>query len=473
MSERQPSRQMRNRSSRHPRNQRGTTILEYCALIGLVVLAGIVVLRVLADHLRGAAEVEGLTLSAPSGAAPSGCNTPGNCAADVGATQTSLAGPARRNKEEPSLWSKVAGGARSAWDFGWAMGEARIELGRAAAGKVQDFTDWVYGGINKLEDATGGFPPVQQLGGLLKAGIGTAGGIVQVALNPVDAVQGLVKLNNFLNPTNNLSLALWDTLTSDVSYQDALAKRFADNLKLGEQLIEPYKKDWDAGRPIDAVTHFFGDAILSVAGPKGVRVPHVPAGAGGAAARDAGAAAGAASREAGAPGKAIPPGEGKVFREDTRPYDSDGKTPGTRKSYIDEDGNIQPANPDGTTTPTQHVGGSEPSKSSSPYTSFKEEPGKGKAFGDHTTEVDVARLKADIDSGKIKDVEIIDHDALMKLHDERVAAAQQRYDASPTPKNAERLARSQRDRANSARDGEMLIKGTIPSEYVTPAGGKP
>lgn len=171
-----------------------------------------------------------------------------------------------------------------------------------------------------------------------------------------------------------------------------------------------------------------------------------------------------------------PPEEGpggKVFREDSRPYDSEGKTPGTRKSYIDEDGNIQPADPIGKTTPTQHVGGSEPSKSSSPYTSFKEEPGTGKAFGDQTTEVDVARLKDDIASGKVKDVEVVDHDELMKLHDERVSAAQERYDNNPTPKNAEKLARAQRDQANSARDGEMLIKGTVPSEYVTPPGGNP
>jgi filamentous hemagglutinin len=82
-------------------------------------------------------------------------------------------------------------------------------------------------------------------------------------------------------------------------------------------------------------------------------------------------------------------------------------------------------------------------------------------------------LKEDIANGKVKDVEVVDHEDLMEMHDERVDAAQEKYDANPSKNNAKKLEEAQRDRSNSARDSEVLIKGTIPSDYVTPPGGKP
>jgi RHS repeat-associated protein len=168
-------------------------------------------------------------------------------------------------------------------------------------------------------------------------------------------------------------------------------------------------------------------------------------------------------------------GEGKVFRQDDRPNSPDGRNPGTRKSHINEDGDIEPADPNGRTTPQEHVLGVEPEKSSSPYTSFKEKPGTGKAYGDPSNkpiEVDVARLKEDIASGKVKDVEVIDNDQLMKVHDDNVNAARQAYDADPTPDTEKSLNEAQNARDLSARDSEVLIKGTIPSDYVTPSGAR-
>ncbi|OJH33466.1 RHS repeat domain-containing protein [Cystobacter ferrugineus] len=159
---------------------------------------------------------------------------------------------------------------------------------------------------------------------------------------------------------------------------------------------------------------------------------------------------------------------GKVFREDNKPFSSEGSKPDRVKSHMDAEGNIRPANAQGDATELQHVRGSEPKKSNSPYTSFKESQGSGKSYGSKSTiTVDKARLQRDIQAGKVKDVEVIEHNQLLKAHDKAIQEAQARYDQSPTPKNRERLDRVTMDRANSARDKEVLIKGVIPKEYVT------
>lgn len=48
----------------------------------------------------------------------------------------------------------------------------------------------------------------------------------------------------------------------------------------------------------------------------------------------------------------------------------------------------------------------------------------------------------------------------------RVDKAQTRYDNHPSPKNRERLKRAQMDLENAKSDGELLIKGTVPAEYI-------
>ncbi len=82
-------------------------------------------------------------------------------------------------------------------------------------------------------------------------------------------------------------------------------------------------------------------------------------------------------------------------------------------------------------------------------------------------------MQRDIDNGKVKDVEILNHDQLMDIHQQNVDAAQNAYDANPTSKNQKVLEDAQRTRDYSARDREVLIKGTVPSEYVTQPGAKP
>ncbi len=106
-------------------------------------------------------------------------------------------------------------------------------------------------------------------------------------------------------------------------------------------------------------------------------------------------------------------------------------------------------------------------KSDSPYTSFSEEaPGVGKSYGDKVVEVDIGRLESDIKSGKVTDVEVYRPEQVQAELKSKVDTAQQRYDANPNPKNQERLDNAVRDLQNSTRDKEVLIKGTIPPEYI-------
>lgn len=157
----------------------------------------------------------------------------------------------------------------------------------------------------------------------------------------------------------------------------------------------------------------------------------------------------------------------RVYREDKVPYLSEGKNAGTLKSHIDSEGNIRPANPDGDATIQQHVRGSEPAKSDSPYTSFKDVDGAGKSYGTSKISVDMTHLQQDIASGKLEGVEVVEPAQVQEALGDAIDQAQARYDKNPTPKNADRLNKAQQDYKNSSRDHEVLIKGIIPSDYVT------
>jgi hypothetical protein len=139
---------------------------------------------------------------------------------------------------------------------------------------------------------------------------------------------------------------------------------------------------------------------------------------------------------------------------------------GRLKSHIDDNGNLVPTNPNGRATVIDHIRGSEPRKSDSPYTSFSFSQSAEKSYGDTSFSLDVKRLQADIDNGLVRDVEVIDHSSLLKIHDDAIQKAQIRYDNNPSPKNLERLERAQMDRSNSVRDQEVLIRGVVPSQYL-------
>lgn len=63
-------------------------------------------------------------------------------------------------------------------------------------------------------------------------------------------------------------------------------------------------------------------------------------------------------------------------------------------------------------------------------------------------------------------LEIITHKEIVDYMEGRVDKAQTRYDNHPSPKNRERLKRAQMDLENAKSDGELLIKGTVPAEYI-------
>lgn len=158
--------------------------------------------------------------------------------------------------------------------------------------------------------------------------------------------------------------------------------------------------------------------------------------------------------------------EESVFRQDNTPYSPKGSKEGRIKSHINEEGNLTPADKNGSATVSDHVRGSEPMKSKSPYTSFSEEgPGIGKTYGDNVIEVDIKRLEADIAAGKISEVEVLRPEKVQAELQTKIDQAMKRFDENPTPKNQKRVDDAVRDLNNSVRDKEILIKGEIPSEY--------
>ena len=145
-----------------------------------------------------------------------------------------------------------------------------------------------------------------------------------------------------------------------------------------------------------------------------------------------------------------------------------------------------PANPDGETTPLEHIYGSQPAKGESPYTSFlTEEGGVAKPYGAMEVELDVPRLQADIAEGRVSDVEILtpaELEAMIRADIEVVAPGTDAYagiaggpagiddyvaSLNLSKRASLRLARRLLALHNTTRDGEYLIKGIIPSEYLS------
>ena len=145
-------------------------------------------------------------------------------------------------------------------------------------------------------------------------------------------------------------------------------------------------------------------------------------------------------------------------------------TENQRKSYIDEEGNLVPANPDGDITIKQHIRGADPAKSNSQYTSTTSVDGNTtssvKNYGENTIEINTKRLQQDIDAGKVKDVEVIPPKRVQAELQNNVDQAQVRYDVNTSPKNAQKLERAKQDLEHAIRDNECLIKGCVPSEYI-------
>ena len=70
------------------------------------------------------------------------------------------------------------------------------------------------------------------------------------------------------------------------------------------------------------------------------------------------------------------------------------------------------------------------------------------------------QIQHDIETGKLKNLEVI-------THQEIVDQARMRYNKNPNDINTRRLNDAKKDLFNTKRDGEVLIKGSIPPEYFT------
>jgi type VII secretion system ESX-1 substrate len=156
---------------------------------------------------------------------------------------------------------------------------------------------------------------------------------------------------------------------------------------------------------------------------------------------------------------------------------------GNRKSHLDEHGRLVPANPEGAASVVEHVTGRRaPAKGDSPYSSFTA-PGVRAAvdFGGSVIEVDVVRLQADIDAGRVPGVDILPPhrvQAAIQADADRIAGrpvdlyvrkghipeAARSYglDAEATAALRQRMI----DMANAQRHHEWMIRGIVPSRYI-------
>jgi hypothetical protein len=149
---------------------------------------------------------------------------------------------------------------------------------------------------------------------------------------------------------------------------------------------------------------------------------------------------------------------------------------GNPKAHIDESGNLVSANPNGTGSPTAHVSGSNPGNT--PYISATDaasvDPTLGgpKTYGSQQTTVNARDLQRDINSGAVsQNIQIINNQQLAKQLQDKVDAAQRRFDANPSPANVRVLRDARRDLNAAKRDGEVLITPYVsPAYYSKPTG---
>ena len=178
-------------------------------------------------------------------------------------------------------------------------------------------------------------------------------------------------------------------------------------------------------------------------------------------------------------------GEIRIIRQDND-FSSGTNHKNNAKSYRTDQGSLCPANPQGSASPLQHIYGTEPAKSDSPHTSFlTEEGGVAKTYGSSEIELDVLKLQADIQSGKLNDVEILTPQQISELIKSDIKSVTDTnidFDAAignrpqgidqyvnslglSNSKSA-KLSRKLLAYYNTTRDGEYLIKGIIPSKYI-------
>lgn len=159
---------------------------------------------------------------------------------------------------------------------------------------------------------------------------------------------------------------------------------------------------------------------------------------------------------------------------------------GQRKSYINDDGDLMPANPDGEATIVDHVVGREPRKSDSPFTSTSKDGTDAKDYGGKTIRLDLPRLMEDIAGGKVKGVEVYapkDVEAAIQAAADKTAGRSVDISVPPrtsyekiremaeglgfSKKKTASLEQRMKDLMHTRRDSEWLVKGIVPKDYIT------
>lgn len=149
---------------------------------------------------------------------------------------------------------------------------------------------------------------------------------------------------------------------------------------------------------------------------------------------------------------------GSAFRRDHDPY-CELHPKGWRKSHINADGDLVPANPEGKykgqeMTVCHHLDGgwNAKCKGSSPFTSFSAEDGSViSRYGDYLIKLDLNGLKDAKNAGLVK-ADILELPDILKAIDEAPGF-------SEIAKN--------KHRKWAIRDNEILIKGVIPGRFIT------
>jgi len=88
--------------------------------------------------------------------------------------------------------------------------------------------------------------------------------------------------------------------------------------------------------------------------------------------------------------------------------------------------------------------------------------------GTDKIEIDVKRLQQDIDSGVLPNTKFLTNQEVTTELQTKVDAARDKFTNNSTPKNQTSLDRAETDLANAVRDGECLIKGCVPADYIKP-----
>lgn len=142
---------------------------------------------------------------------------------------------------------------------------------------------------------------------------------------------------------------------------------------------------------------------------------------------------------------------------------------GNLKAYINEAGYLVPANPEGDVSIHTQVRGSSPEGTSFISTTDPDFASQPKDYGSNKLTINTKKIQHDIETGKLKNIEVITHQEIVDHLQKRIDQAQVRYNNNPSKKNSDRLTFAKRDLFYVERDNEVLIKvkGGIPPEYFT------